>query len=115
MLGLLLLLLLWLYSPLLGLARFLISLILYTADRTPWTRDQPAARPLPTYRINAHSTDIHALSWIRTHDPNVRASEDSSRLRPHARCDRRVGMIQNKIKLLTKSEYPISCIRYLYR
>jgi hypothetical protein len=28
-------------------------------------------------RINAHNTDIHALSWIRTHDPSVRASEDS--------------------------------------
>jgi hypothetical protein len=29
------------------------------------------------HRINAH-TDIHALSGVRTHDPGVRVSEDSS-------------------------------------
>jgi hypothetical protein len=29
-------------------------------------------------------TDIHALSGIRTHDPRVRASVDSSSLRPRA-------------------------------
>jgi hypothetical protein len=28
--------------------------------RTPWMEDQPIARPLPTHRINAHNTDIHA-------------------------------------------------------
>jgi hypothetical protein len=33
------------------------------------------------HRINAHNTDIHALSGIRTHDPSVRASEDSSCLK----------------------------------
>jgi hypothetical protein len=35
------------------------------------------------HRINAYNTDIHALSGNRTHDPSVRASEDSSCLRPH--------------------------------
>jgi hypothetical protein len=39
------------------------------------------------HRINAHK-DIHALSGIRTHDPSVQASEDSSWLRPHGYCDR---------------------------
>jgi hypothetical protein len=34
------------------------------------------------------NTDIHASSGIRTHDPSVRASEDSSCLRPHGHCDR---------------------------
>jgi hypothetical protein len=38
------------------------------------------------YRINAN-TNIHALSGIRTHDPRVRASEDSSCLRPRGQCD----------------------------
>jgi hypothetical protein len=39
---------LWLYSPL-DLASFVLSfLILYTVGRTPWTSDQPIARPLPT-------------------------------------------------------------------
>jgi hypothetical protein len=39
------------------------------------------------HRINAH-TDIHGLSGFRTHDPSVRASEDSSSLIPHGHCDR---------------------------
>jgi hypothetical protein len=33
-------------------------------------------------RINAHNTDVHGLSEIRTHDPSFRASEGSSCLRP---------------------------------
>jgi hypothetical protein len=47
---LLLLLLLLLYSPLLGPGPFFSFLILNTVGRTPWTGDQPIARPLPTYR-----------------------------------------------------------------
>jgi hypothetical protein len=41
------------------------------------------------HRINAHR-DIHALSVIRTHDPSVRASEDSSCLRLRGYCDRQL-------------------------
>jgi hypothetical protein len=48
---------LWLYSPL-KLGRFFSFLILYLVGRTPWTADQPVARPLPTHgntnRIKAH-------------------------------------------------------------
>jgi hypothetical protein len=40
------------------------------------------------HRINA-CTNIHALSEIQTHDPSVRASEDSSCLRPRGYRDRR--------------------------
>jgi hypothetical protein len=41
------------------------------------------------HRINAHTTpNTHALNGIRTHDPRVRASEDSSCLRPRGHCDR---------------------------
>jgi hypothetical protein len=39
------------------------------------------------HRKNAH-TDIHALSGIRTHNPSVLASEDSSCLRPRGHFDR---------------------------
>jgi hypothetical protein len=39
---------LMLYSPLLDLGHFFSFLILYTVGRTPWTRDQPIARPLLT-------------------------------------------------------------------
>jgi hypothetical protein len=76
------------YSPLLGLGRFFSFLILYTVCRTPWTGDQPVARPLPTRRINAHNTDIHAFSGVLTHDPSVRTGEDSSCLWPRGHCDR---------------------------
>jgi hypothetical protein len=39
-----------LQSFLLDLGRFFTFLILYTVGRTPWTSDQPDARPLPTHR-----------------------------------------------------------------
>jgi hypothetical protein len=39
---------LWLYSPW-ALALFSFS-IFNTVDRTPWTGNQPVARPLPTHR-----------------------------------------------------------------
>jgi hypothetical protein len=41
---------LWLYSPLSDLGRFFNFLILYTVGITPWTGDQPIARPPPTHR-----------------------------------------------------------------
>jgi hypothetical protein len=41
-----------------------------------------------TNRINAHNTDIHALSGIRTYDLSVRMNESCSCLRPRPRCDR---------------------------
>jgi hypothetical protein len=71
------LLLLCLYSPLLGLGSFFSILILYTVRKTPWTGDRPVVRPLPTHRINAH-TDIHALSeW----DSSPRSQRSSERRR----------------------------------
>jgi hypothetical protein len=48
------------------------------------------------HRINAY-TDFHALSGIRTHDPSVRASEDSPRLRPRDHYDRML-----RLKLILK-------------
>jgi hypothetical protein len=63
--------------------------------RTPWTSDQPVTRPLPTHRTtqteqtHTHTSNNHALSGIRIHDPSVRASEDSLCLRPRSYCDRR--------------------------
>jgi hypothetical protein len=38
-------------------------------------------------RMNPY-TDIHDLSGIRTHDPSIRTSEDSSCVTPHGHCDR---------------------------
>jgi hypothetical protein len=60
---------------------FLSFVILYTVGGTPWTRDQPVARPLTAHRtahtVNKH-TDIHSSSGIRTHNPSVRAGENRS-------------------------------------
>jgi hypothetical protein len=37
---------------------------------TPWTGDQPVARPLTVQdNINTEKADIHASSRIQTHDP----------------------------------------------
>jgi hypothetical protein len=59
-----------------------------------WANVQPVARPLPKHRTtqtqdkSIHTPNIHALSWIRTYDPSVRESDDSSCLRPLGYCDR---------------------------
>jgi hypothetical protein len=39
-----------LYSPFLELGLFIRYLIFYTVGRTPWTGDQPIARPQSTHR-----------------------------------------------------------------
>jgi hypothetical protein len=57
-----------------------------TVGRTPCTGEEHIATPLPIQT----QKNIHALSGIRTHDPSVRASEDSSCLRPLGHCDRSV-------------------------
>jgi hypothetical protein len=55
----------------------------YTVGRTPWTNDQPVAKPLPTRRTtqthNKRTQTSMPLSGIRIHDPSVR---------PRGHCDR---------------------------
>jgi hypothetical protein len=56
----------------------------FTDGRTPWTSNQLVARPLPKHRTtqtqnkHIHTSNIHALCGIRTHDPTFQASEDST-------------------------------------
>jgi hypothetical protein len=76
------------YSPLLGPGLIFRSVIFLAHSRS----HQPVARQVPRtgqhqHRINVH-TDIHALSGIWTHDPNVLASDDSSCLRPYSHSER---------------------------
>jgi hypothetical protein len=83
----------WLYSPFLGPGLIFQCLnLFYTDCRTPWTSDQPVARPLPIHRTtqtqNKRTHKHPCLSMIRTYDPGVRASEDSSCLRPLGYRDR---------------------------
>jgi hypothetical protein len=42
-------------TALVGLGRFFSLLILYTVSRTPWTGDQPVAKPLPTHRTHTNT------------------------------------------------------------
>jgi hypothetical protein len=89
-------------SPFLNLGRFFSFIILHTVGRAPWTGDEPIARPLFTHRttqIQNKRTHIYVLSGIRTHDLSVRASEDSSCLRPRTHCDRPMIYVPNLIKI----------------
>jgi hypothetical protein len=73
------------------LAAFSVSYSCTQSIGLPWTEDQPVVRPLPTRRptqTQNERTHIHGLSGIRTHDPSVRANEDSSCLRSRGHCDR---------------------------
>jgi hypothetical protein len=78
-------------QPFIGHWPLLIFLILYTVGRTPWTGFSPSkGRYLHTeqhkHRTNAHIY-INALIRFRTHDPSVRASEDSSCPRTLGHCN----------------------------
>jgi hypothetical protein len=83
--------------PLWALAAFQ-SPDLLTIGGTPWPSDQLVARPLSKHRAaqtedkQIYTPNIHALCEIRTLDPSVRASEDSSCLRPFGYCDRHMSM-----------------------
>jgi hypothetical protein len=60
---------------------------LYKVGRTPWTRDQFVARPLPKTITEKTQRDIHNLSGIRTHNSSVRVGEDISCLRSRGQMD----------------------------
>jgi hypothetical protein len=68
----------------------------YTDGSTPWTSDQPLAGLLPKHRTTEtqnkriHTQNVHALSGMRTHDPSIQASENSSCFRPLANRDRQL-------------------------
>jgi hypothetical protein len=82
----------WLYSSLLGPGLFFTFVIFFTLSIGLLGRviSPSQGRYLHAgqhkHRINAY-TDIPAFSGIGTHDPSVRASEDSSCLRPRGHCD----------------------------
>jgi hypothetical protein len=64
-------------------------------------------------RINAHR-DCHALIGIRTHDPSIRASEDSSCLRPRGHYGRRrILFINTKPLTLIRNHLESSALELL--
>jgi hypothetical protein len=96
-------------TALVDLSRFSVSWSFYTVGRTPWTGDQPVARPLPTHRTTQTQnicTGIEASSGIRTHDPSVRVGEDGSCPRQRGHCDRLENHIQY-ISTLRENNYEI--------
>jgi hypothetical protein len=74
----------WLFQLIQGPGLLFSSVSFFTDDTTPWTSDQPIIRPLPkhtktqTQNKRIHTSNIHALSGIRTNNPNMRASEERS-------------------------------------
>jgi hypothetical protein len=68
------------------------------------TEDQSVASPLPTHRTTQTEkmyTYIHTSSGLRTHDPSVRAREDTSCLRPRGFCARPRFNLCNEIVGIT--------------
>jgi hypothetical protein len=61
---------------LLDLGRFFSFLILYTVGRTPWTSDQPVARPLPTHRTTKtqNKRTQTSMPWVGF-EPTIPAFE----------------------------------------
>jgi hypothetical protein len=111
---------LWLYS-FLDFGRFFSFVILYTGGRTPWTGDQPFARPLSTPRTTQTQkkthTDIHVSNGIRSQDPSALAGEDGSCLRTRGHCDRTEIIVDpiNEVDLDfngEKSKRPMFMSRY---
>jgi hypothetical protein len=87
------------YTVLLRCRGFHFSLDLYTIGRIPWASDRPVAKPLHKYRAEqtenkrTYTPNIHALSGIQTHKHSVRASEDSSCLKPLGYRDRPIKLL----------------------
>jgi hypothetical protein len=111
---------LWALQPMVKLG-LCFTVSLQTVGRTPCAGDQPVARPLHT----KDNTNIHASSGIRTHNPSVRAGENSSCLRQRGHCYRPLALYASltNILFLTQGAYyfapsTVCCksniIRYAY-
>jgi hypothetical protein len=69
---------LWLYSPFVGPWPLFWFLNPYTVGRTPWTRDQLVARPLPTHRTRQTQNKRiqSSMPWVGF-DPTIPMFERS--------------------------------------
>jgi uncharacterized membrane protein (DUF485 family) len=89
----------WLSSPLLGPDIFFSFIIFFTQTVGLLGRVISPSQGLYLH-TGQHNhrkmhTDIHALSGIRTHDPTIRASEDSSRIRSRDLFDRLIYLYRS--------------------
>jgi hypothetical protein len=66
----------------------LFSFLIILQSRQDHLGGGSARRKATTYTQDSINPDMHASSGIRTHDPSVRAGEESSCLRRRDYCDR---------------------------
>jgi hypothetical protein len=66
---------------------------LYTVSRTPWTGDQPVARPLPTHRITQTQNKRTQTSMPRVGFEPMIPVFDGSCLTQRGHCDRRTFLL----------------------
>jgi hypothetical protein len=79
---------------LLNLGRFVSFLILYTVGRTPWTGDQPVARPLPTHRTTQIQNKRRQTSMPRVEfEPTIPAFERTKTVHTLDRAATVIGLI----------------------
>jgi hypothetical protein len=92
------------------LAVFFIFLIVYTVGRTPWTRDQPAASPLPTHRTaqTQNKRTETSMPWVGI-EPTIPAFERAKTVHTLGRAATVIGIqpqtlaiIRNVISLVGK-------------
>jgi hypothetical protein len=98
-------------SSLLHLGRFFISLILYTVGRTPWTGDQPVARPLPTHRIaqTQNKRTQTSISWVGF-EPTIPAFERAKTIHALDRAATVVGMQESLLQKVGNSyKHCVNC------
>jgi hypothetical protein len=80
---------LWIESPLLGLGRFFRFFIVYTVGMTPWTGDQPVARPLPARRTEQTQNKRTQTSVSQVgFEPTIPAFERAKTVHAHVHWDR---------------------------
>jgi hypothetical protein len=71
---------------------------LYTVGRTPWTGDQPVAKPQPTHRINAHrQTSMTRVGF----EPTIPAFERANTVHSLGRAATVIGDFPSYIPNLT--------------
>jgi hypothetical protein len=77
-----------------GLWRLFHFLNLYTDGRTPWTADQPVARPLPTHRVTQTKNKCTQTSMPRVRfEPTIPVFERAKTV--HARASTVVEYFNN--------------------
>jgi hypothetical protein len=85
--------------------------IFYTDGRTPWTRDQPVAMPVPTHRTTqTHNKRTQtSMPWVGL-EPTIPVSERAKRVHT---LDRAAAVIGSLNKLLNKN-YRYTSLLWVY-